>query len=306
MKSTLFRATAILALVLCFLPSVYSQVIKGDLIIGDTSQIHQVTTKRGDVFLGRITQIQNTEVRFLFNKTIELSFQLTDLEEISVVDPARVGQKYSYDGERKEYSKKSQPFHGHERGFLLPTGFLLGKEESEYRNVGFIYSSFDYGLTDNLNVGAGAIPLLAANLFQFKLRVGTSLGEMVHLSLNANAYLGFAIGDGGTTAASATGALTVGRPERNLTAGGGYGFGFGGSAADGLFIGNLGGSYQLSRNWRILGEVLISINRPGLFLFNGGANWITGGHRLELGVGVVRADFSVVFPYPFLAYAYRF
>ncbi|MBK6902960.1 MAG: hypothetical protein IPH04_09150 [Saprospirales bacterium] len=305
MKSTLFRATAILALVLCFLPSVYSQVIKGDLIIGDTSQIHQVTTKRGDVFLGRVTQIQNTEVRFLFNKTIELTFQLTDLQEISVVDPARVGQKYSYDGERKEFLKKSQPFHGHERGFLLPTGFLLKKGVKEYRNVGFIYSSFDYGLTDNLNVGAGAIPLLAANLFQFKLRAGTSLGEMVHLSLNANAYLGFAIEAGATTAASATGALTVGRPERNLTAGGGYGFGFGGSLEEGVFIGNVGGSYQVDRNWRILGEVLISINQPGLFLFTGGANWITGNHRLEFGIGAVRVDFNAI-PYPFLGYAYRF
>ncbi|MBK6622883.1 MAG: hypothetical protein IPG32_19230 [Saprospirales bacterium] len=51
--------------------------------------------------------------------------------------------------------------------------------------------------------------------------------------------------------------------------------------------------------------MLISINQPGLFLFTGGANWITGNHRLEFGIGAVRVDFNAI-PYPFLGYAYRF
>ena len=241
MKSILFRMGAILLVVLCLSPlSVSGQVIEGDLVIGDTAQIHRVVTKRGDVFLGRVTQIENTTVKFLFNKTIELTFQLTDLEEIRVVDAVSVGKSYSYDSVKGEFLKKEQPVYGLEHGFLLPTGYLLPKGESEVRNLSIFYTSYDYGLSDNLNVGLSAIPLIAVNVLQLRLRAGVSIGDQLHLSLNGNAYIVLLLFEELNSAVSASGALTYGNSDRNLTAGAGYGFALDDSIDQGVFMASIG------------------------------------------------------------------
>lgn len=302
MGKLLHRTGIALLLVLWFFPAtLFCQVIKGDLSIGDTTKVHQVTTKRGDVFLGRITRIENTDVRFLLNNTIELTFQLGDLEEIRVVD------QYAFDKEKGEFLKEEQQGAGVEHGFYLPTGYLLPKGEREFRNIGVLYSGLDFGLTDNFNIGFAAVPLIATNLFQLRLRAGFPLGEKVHVSLNANAYGLVFIGFFGGGAVSATGAFTFGSKEKNLTAGAGYGFileRFG--IEEGGFIANMGGSYQLNNNWRLLGEFILPVGQPDVgFLFTGGANRFWGGHRLEFGLGFAWADFLIA-PIPYLGYGYRF
>ena len=305
MKSSLFRIIISLLALLCFLPfSAQGQIIKGDLNIGDTTQVHRVVTKRGDIFLGRVTQIQNTEVHFLFNKNIELTFQLQDLQEISVVDPKQLERGYTYDKSRMEYQRAEQKLMGIERGLYLPSGFLLPAGTKEYHNISVLYNSLEYGVTDHINVGIGGIPLLLANAFQLKLRVGASIGDFLHVSANANGYAFFAIGSPAYPAGAFTGVASIGSPDRHLTAGAGYGFGFGGAASEGIWVAQFGASYRMARNWRIFGEGLIPTNEQGFLLFSAGANWLFGKNRLEFGWSLVRADFST-FPFPFIGYGLR-
>lgn len=306
MKTTAIRAGIILAIFFAGLTALEAQVIKGDLLIGDTTQVHRVITKRGDEFFGRVTQIQNTQVDFLFNKTIQLTFQLQDLQEISVVTPGKVSRTHTYDETRKEYTKLEQKMHGHERGFYLPTGFLLKRGELEFRNMGFFYNSLEFGLTDNLNLGIGGIPLLVANALQLKLRAGGSINDFLHLSLNGNGYVFLALDTDIESAAALTGVATLGSPDRHLNFGGGYGFGFGSSAEEGLFIAQLGGSYRFSPNWRFFLEGIVPTNQPGLLLLSSGVNWIYREHRIEFGLSFIRTDFLSTFPFPFVAYGGRF
>lgn len=306
MKSTAFRIFIALFTFLWFLPySSQGQVIKGDLNIGDTTQVHRVVTKRGDVFLGRVTQIQNTEVHFLFNKTIDLTFQLQDLEEISVVDPKDVGRKYTYDKNRMEFQQTEQELMGYERGFYLPTGFLLPAGAKEYRNMGLLYNSLDFGISDHVNVGIAAVPLILANAIHVRLRAGGSIGDFLHLSANANGYLAWIIYDSATFGAAFTGVASLGSPDRNFTIGGGYGFGFSTPAENGIWVVQFGGSYRLSRSWRLFGEGLVPTNQPGLLLFSAGANWMFGQNRLEFGWSMINADFTII-PFPFIGYGLRF
>jgi len=300
MERFLRRTGIALLLVLCFNPfTLFSQVIKGDLSIGDTTKVHQIITKRGDVFLGRITQIENTEVRFLLNNTVELTFQLGDLEEISVVD------RYASSQKKEDFKQGGPEGVNAQHGFFLPTGFLLPAGEHEFRNVGLFYNGLDFGLTDNLNIGFGGIPLIFANLIQGRLRVGFPIGDLFHLSLNGNVYGTFGAWDI-SGALSATGALTYGSAERNLTAGAGYGFGFGIEPGDGAVIANLGGAYRLNDKWRLVGEMILPVAQTDvLFLFTGGANRFWGRNRLEFGLGFVWGEVGY-FPFPFWAYGYRF
>ncbi|MBK7407464.1 MAG: hypothetical protein IPJ40_04860 [Saprospirales bacterium] len=306
MENTITKFCISLLVFLFFLPfSSNGQVIKGELLIGDTTQVHRVVTKRGDIFLGRITQIENTEVHFLFNQSIELTFQLQDLQEISIVDPNKVGRNYTYNESRKEYQQAEQPMTGHERGYYLPSGFLLPKGTAEYRNSGLFYNSIEYGVSDNINIGIGGIPLIVANAFQLKLRAGASLAEFLHVSANANGYFTFIIGEPVYVGGAGTGVVSIGSPERHLTLGGGYGFGFDNPANQGIFVAQAGGSYRFARSWRIFGEGIFPVNEPGFILFSVGVNWLLQKNRLEFGWSLVRVD-STTFPFPFIGYAGQF
>lgn len=306
MKMTAIRAGVMLVLLLTGLTTLKAQVIKGDLRIGDTTQVHRVITKRGDEFFGRVTQIQNTQVDFLFNKTIQLTFQLQDLQEVSVVTPGKVSKTHAYDENKKEYTRLEQKIMGHERGFYLPSGFLLKRGEMEFRNMGFFYNSLEFGLTDNLNLGIGGIPLLFANVLQLKLRAGGSLGEFLHLSLNGNGYASLVLTEEILTGAALTGVATLGTPDRHLNFGGGYGFGFGNPANEGILVAQLGGSYRFSPNWRFFLEGILPTNQPGLLLISSGVNWMYREHRIEFGISFIRTDFQAAFPFPFVAYGGRF
>jgi hypothetical protein len=297
----------ILALAMCLLPFILeSQVIKGELNLSDTAQIHRIVTQRGDVFLGRITKIENTDVRFLFNENIELTFQLSDLKEITVITPEKAGEKHRYDDSRKEFVRKEQALHGHERGLYLPTGFMLRKGEAEYRNIAVFYNSIDVGVSDNLNLGIGGIPLLLANLFHLKMRVGGSIGENVHLSLNANGYVASAIAAEVAGGAFGSGAISIGKPDRHLTLGAGYGILSNDFDSDDAIILQAGGSYRFREKFRLFGELLLpaASNASGL-LFSGGVSWLIDENRLDFGLSFFGID-RTAFPFPFVAYGYRF
>ena len=89
--------------VLCCLFSVsgFGQEILGKLNLEDSTQIHRITTNRGDQFVGQITSIRDTEVSFMFDKRIPLQFQLSELKKIEVyyrtpmpvADPALAAQQ---------------------------------------------------------------------------------------------------------------------------------------------------------------------------------------------------------------------
>jgi len=306
MKSTVFRIFISLLVFYCFSPNTSTgQIIKDNLKVGDTTQIHRVVTERGDVFLGLVTHIQDNEVRFLLNKSIELTFQLQDLKEIRVMEKAGVEKAYTYDQSRKEYRKSEQRIFGHERGYYLPTGFLLKKGENEYRNSNLFYNSYEYGVSDHLNIGVGGIPLILANLLHARVRAGFSIEDFVHLSANVNGYAAAILQDGVYYAAAWTLAASVGNPERHLTVGTGYGFGFEGTIDEGILVAQVEGSYRLAPNWRIFGEGIIPTNEPQLFLFSGGTNWIFRNNRVEFGLSLIRTG-SDVFPFPFVGYGGRF
>ena len=85
---------SLLILLLFFaLPSlVQAQFISKSIIIGDTSQVHILSTENGDRFVGRVTKIENTNIFFLFKETKELEFTLTEIRSI-VLEKEQVVEK---------------------------------------------------------------------------------------------------------------------------------------------------------------------------------------------------------------------
>ena len=70
-------------LLLCL--AAFSQVtIKGELRIGDSTQVHILNTKTGDRLVGRVTEYDEEKVIFLFKNSTKLEFPLADVLNIEV------------------------------------------------------------------------------------------------------------------------------------------------------------------------------------------------------------------------------
>ena len=82
MKSSLF----LLLFAFCLPFFGNSQVIfQGNVLPGDTTQSHVLTTKTGDRLIGRVLSADSAQVVFLFKNTNRLVFQTAEIERIAVL-----------------------------------------------------------------------------------------------------------------------------------------------------------------------------------------------------------------------------
>ncbi len=64
----------------------FSQVpIKGDFILGDSTQMHRLTTINGDMFTGRVTGIEGSSLKFLYRNN-NLEFNLEEVKMVEVLE----------------------------------------------------------------------------------------------------------------------------------------------------------------------------------------------------------------------------
>ena len=116
------RSIFLLLLVLLPLRGNAQLLIKGDLRPRDTTQVHKLYTKRGDVLMGRLLLIGIDSVSFKLNTDELLRYPFEALDSMQALPPVR---KFKHD--RLVYVS--------ERLFIAPSAFSLQKGEKEYRNI---------------------------------------------------------------------------------------------------------------------------------------------------------------------------
>lgn len=283
--------------VLCCLFSVsgYGQEILGKLNLEDSTQIHRITTNRGDQFVGQITSIRDTEVSFMFDKRIPLQFQLSELKKIEVyyrtpmpvADPALAAQ----------LPVERIPMQGHEELIFSATGFGFRKGEGEYRNIGLFYNSLQFGATDHLTLGGSITPLFAAALLNVKAKLHTPLTERMHVGLAYNAFIATEFIDNTAYGVHLVmPCLTFGTPEAFINLSGGYAFPFL-ESGEGSMVLSGSGSKRIGNKWRLMGEAIwIATDTPVMNIF--GASWFNERHRVDFGLfGFILDGYPLGFPY---------
>ncbi len=144
------------------------------------------------------------------------------------------------------------------RYFFGTNGFSVNKNAGYYQNTWVFFNQFNYGLTDNLSVGGGVVPLFLFGEFGGEITpfwgtVKYSIPmpyEKFHLSV------GSLFGRIGTQEDSGFGLLftqaTFGTPDANINLGVGYGFA-GGELASRPTV-TLSGLWKMNNNMAFISE----------------------------------------------------
>lgn len=101
----------------------FAQVpIRGELRLGDTSQVHILTTKDGNRLFGRVTGFDQEELSFLFKNQNTLVFKISEIESIEVQGETAPETALP---KRPQTSKNPFTYNVWDNGEVVATGQLL-------------------------------------------------------------------------------------------------------------------------------------------------------------------------------------
>ncbi len=229
----------------CLLSPLAAQTLVSDYLnLQDTTQQHVLYTRRGDVLIGRVISIVDTQLDFqLRNQTGVLSFALREISFVGLAgeDPLLSVQ------ERYQPSTGDLTAGRAQNLVYSATAFGYKQQRGEYRNTVVLYNYVDFGIGENFTLGGGALVPAAIN---FRIKGNVSLGETVHLGVAAN---NFQFLFDSYTWSHFYAIATIGTPSLflNVTYGAGIDWGF--DERDELI--SLGFSATLSERWRVASEV---------------------------------------------------
>lgn len=181
----------------------------------DTTKRWSVELKDDNTFIVEIVE-QRDDTLFVRNPTLGLfkipMEQVKNLEEIA--KGKLVKGEYWFDNPHAT------------RYFFAPAGYGLQAGEGYYQNTWLLLNQVSVGLSDNVSIGFGLMPLFlfggAPTPIWVTPKVSFSSEENFHIG--GGAFLGTIIGGGTGGFGIACGTTTIGTRDKNLSVGLGYGF----------------------------------------------------------------------------------
>ncbi len=261
--------------------------------MGDTSQVQQIITKRGDIFHGRISNLSDSSLKFLINNDTAIELEFDEIVDITLNQVST-----------EQHKKNRSVLIGLENLWINTSAFTLEKGEGELRNIEVFLTMIDYGLTDHITIGVGYfIPVYAIA----RLKASTNVHKSLRLGLGTNTFIGMLPVDGSDSFSHLFGIATIGSEDKYLNITGGYYLPFD-DLGDKKIVTSIGGSYRFRENWRLFADFNIVPNvnfDNGGFLPSFGASWLITKNRIEFGL-LAFPGFDILVPIPVISYARRF
>lgn len=243
----------------------------------DTS-LFLIETNDGNEYIGKIISQDKESV------TIQT-------EQLGVLTIPKASIKRMEPISKKQFVKGEYWFDNPQstRYFWQPNGFGLKKGEGYYQNVWILFNQASVGITDNLSIGAGMVPLfLFAGAptpiwFTPKLSIPISPDKF---NLGLGGLLGTVLGEPESGFGVAYGTATIGNRNTNMSVGLGYGY-LSGNWADSPMV-TLSAMIRTGKRGYILTEnyYIGTTEDDALILF-------FGGRRLIKNSGI---DYGLMFP----------
>jgi hypothetical protein len=198
--------------------TVQGQVFSDYLNINDSTQVHILSTVRGDVFFGHVTKISGTQLVFLLENKIPLSFAFKEIksvlvkgEDLLISKPLR--QKKIPKG--RMVGRDSFPI---QTMIYSYTAFALQKGSLLYTNFDVIWNSVDWGITDQFT---GGVALYLINVVILRGKLTTEVYDNVRVGLGTKFIAFFPDLDEFGILTNFSGIVSIGTPERFFSINGG-------------------------------------------------------------------------------------
>jgi hypothetical protein len=245
--------------------------------VPDTTTIYRVETTDGNEYLGKMVAEEAGIIQFKTEKLGTIRILRQDIKVITAVNLKNLKNGiYWFENPQST------------RYLFAPNGYGLRAGEGYYQNIMVVVNQVSVGITDNISIGVGTIPL-----FLFGTSSPVWLLPKVSFpvikdkfNLGAGALVGSVLGEESEGFGIVYGISTFGSRDKNISLGLGYGYAAGDWAqtptvtlSGMLRTGNRG--YLLTENY------LISTGDGSIGLIT------LGGRRIIKKVGL---DFGLVFP----------
>ena len=254
-------------------------VTTGDSI-GSTYSVELLS---GNSFIGVLVARRDNELDFTTKDLGRVTIQKSAIRQLQLLSAKQRRQGW-------------EPVGNGTRLFFAPTARNLRRGEGYVQDIDIVFLGANYGITDNISIGAlvPIIPGVGLNLFALTPKVGFAISEKWHVGggvLYANAF--------GSGAGVGYGVGTYGTADSNLTLGLGYGFVSGDVSKSPVVV--LGGTTRIARRISLLNETYIfSEGLAGLFGLRVAATRLSGSLGILYGTGI-----GSIYP-AYAEVAYRF
>jgi len=209
MKKFIFRLIPIL-IFLINIQTAFGQVTN------DSTANYRIETYDGNEYVGKILSEADGKIMFKTDKLGVINIYRSDVKKITKLDAIKMV-------EGKYWPENLQSA----RYFFAPTGYGLKAGEGYYQNVWVLFNQVSVGITDNISLGAGVVPLfLFTSEYNPVWLVPKFSIPLVKDKINVGggAFLGLVTGTKNSGFGIVYGSSTFGSRDQNLTLGLGYGY----------------------------------------------------------------------------------
>jgi len=280
------KTTIFLVICLFNLTATYSQTE------GETEELWRIETVDGNVYVGKV---QKSDGDVVVLETTNIG--VINIPRADIVLMTKGDSDITYRNRKLEASSYS-----HSRYFFTPNGYTMKKGEGYYHNFMVFINQATYGVTDNISIGGGLVPLfLFAGPTPVWVTPKVSFPVIENkFNMGAGAFLGGVIGEDAGLFGIAYGVATYGTRENNVNLGVGFGF-FDGDWADTPVFG-LSGMFEVSRRTTLMFESFLITD---VFLMAAGGRTNLGKISLDYGLVKIPEDGGIPF-FPILGFVIPF
>ena len=179
-------------------------------------QMYRVEMTEGKVLIGTLVLKNDEQVVLKTRELGEVTLKRANIESMAKVDPARIRNgEYWFENPQST------------RYFFGPSAIGLRGGEGYYQNTWVVFNNVNYGVSNNVSIGAGTVPifLFGADAIPFWVLPKASISTpQTNLHFAGGAVLGGVIGEESTSIGLLYGNTTVGSRDHNATLGVGYGY----------------------------------------------------------------------------------
>jgi hypothetical protein len=286
----LSRGLATLCAIVALPVQLWGQVpISPRVSLQDTSQRHQLLTKRGDRFIGRLLYVLPPETAFRLRSGDTLYFDVSTVQQVGV--------------------QITKPRPSFSAGGLFPdlfvsnTAYSLGAGQRQFRNTQMAWNHVDLAATDHYSIGLGyVLPFHVV----VRTKIATSAEQKLNLAIGINSLFSLGTADDFPRTAHFYTALSLGEADRFFNLNAGYVLDFTRNRRS-QFLFSGGGAFRLGHYWYLLVDNLYLLGRETPRIYPGfGLSYNRRRTRLDIGYFFFTTFAAELASSPGIGYAWKF